>query len=139
MSEQGGPGSFLAISIRFFIEGIDFERIGFRFRPARFDSDSIRNDSRSAGSMVVSKGFLINFNSRACDSIFDLDSLLNFDSIACGSFSLFFVVIIYIFFYYLFIYLFILLFMIYIYIHTNIYIRRHTYINKYIYIYIHRY
>ena len=102
---QGGPGSFLAISIRFFIEGIDFERIGFRFRPARFDSDSIRNDSRSAGSMVVSKGFLINFNSRACDSIFDLDSLLNFDSIACGSFSLFFVVIIYIYFN-LFIYLF---------------------------------
>ena len=105
MSEQGGPGSFLAISIRFFIEGIDFERIGFRFRPARFDSDSIRNDSRSAGSMVVSKGFLINFNSRACDSIFDLDSLLNFDSIACGSFSLFFVVIIYIYIF-LFIYLF---------------------------------
>ena len=84
-SAQSGPGSFLAISIRFFIEGIDFERIGFRFRLARFDSDSIRNDSRSAGSMVVSKGFLININSLACDSIFDLDSSLNFDSIACVS------------------------------------------------------
>ena len=122
-SAQSGPGSFLAISIRFFIEGIDFERIGFRFRLARFDSDSIRNDSRSAGSMVVSKGFLININSLACDSIFDLDSSLNFDSIACG-FHLWFDLIacgsfsIYI---YIFIYLSI-------YIHTNIYIRRHTYI-----------
>ena len=82
---QGGPGSFLAISIRFFTEGIDFERIGFRFRLARFDYDSIRNDSRSAGSMGVSKRFLININSIACDSIFDLDSSFKFDSIACVS------------------------------------------------------
>jgi len=35
--EQGGPGSFLAISIRFFTEGIDSLRIGLRFRLVRFD------------------------------------------------------------------------------------------------------
>ena len=34
---QGGPGSFLAISIRFFTEGIDSLRIGLRFRLVRFD------------------------------------------------------------------------------------------------------
>ena len=60
------------------------------------DTDSIRNVSSPAGSKFVSKGFLISFNSIACDSIFDLvffevrfDSLrfyLCSDSIACGSF-----------------------------------------------------
>ena len=73
------------MSIRFFTEGIDFERIGFRFRRARFDYDSIRNDSRPSGSMVVSKRFSINIDSLSCDSIFDLESSFNFDSIACGS------------------------------------------------------
>ena len=49
------------------------------------DTDSVRNVSSPAGSKFVSKGFLINFNSIACDSIFDLDSFMNFDSIDCGS------------------------------------------------------
>ena len=60
---QGGPGSFLANSI----------------------NDSIRNDSSPAGSMGVSKRFLININSLACDSISDLDSSFKLDSIACVS------------------------------------------------------
>ena len=37
LHNQGGPGSFLAISIRFFTEGIDSLRIGLRFRLVRFD------------------------------------------------------------------------------------------------------
>ena len=49
------------------------------------DTDSVRNVSSPAGSKFVSKGFLINFISIACDSIFDLDSFMNFDSIDCGS------------------------------------------------------
>ena len=34
---QGGPDSFLAISIRFFTEGIDSVRIGLRFLLVRFE------------------------------------------------------------------------------------------------------
>ena len=86
MSIQGGPDSFLAISIRFFTEGIDSVRIGLRFLLVRFEErfDSERFDS--CGNMGVSnERFLIDINSLKCDSISDFDSSFKFDSITCGS------------------------------------------------------
>ena len=118
----GGPDSFLAISIRFFTEGIDSVRIGLRFLLVRFEE---RFDS--CGNMGVSnERFLFDINSLKCDSISDFDSSFKFDSITCGSILGFdsisygsFSIYIY---FYLFIYLFI-------YIYTYKYIHKETYIH----------
>ena len=56
VNEQGGPDSFLAISIRFFTEGIDSVRIGFRFLLVRFEErfDSKRFESCEYGIRFLS-------------------------------------------------------------------------------------